>query len=122
MAATRVLVCSKIPGLCAAVERAVAGVGERVALQHREPEDLRPGGVHHHEWQAAQVGALPPDTPDKTLDVYIVYTFGFHATMYIYAVCVECSIGKQKKSPGRALRETPRKPLLYICNVYWLTK
>lgn len=33
-----------------AVEQAVAGMGERVAFQHREPEDLRPGGAHHHEF------------------------------------------------------------------------
>ena len=50
-----VLVCSGIPGLCAAVQRAVDRTGICIVLQQRSPTELEPGGAHHDDWNTAKV-------------------------------------------------------------------
>ena len=59
-APTKVLVCSRIPGLCAAVERAAAAAGVRVLLQQRSPEELIPDGSHAAQWRTASVILADP--------------------------------------------------------------
>lgn len=69
---THVLVCSQIPGLCAAVERAVAAAGVRVSLEQRSPEDLRRGGKHHAEWRAARVLLCDPGLVAGKSSKYVI--------------------------------------------------
>ena len=63
---TKVLVCSNIPGLCAAVERAAASAGARVILQQRSAEELT--GAHAAEWRASEVVVADPGLVAHMLD------------------------------------------------------